>query len=310
MPSTPPPFTLTQLRYFARVAELGSMSAAAQDLFVAQSAISTAVQQLESSLRTTLFIRKRSRGVHLTEQGRAFLTAALRVLEAADDAAGVVSPGSLTGTLTAGCFTTLAPFWLPGILEEIQKNHPELDCRIQEVTATDVETMLGERRLDVVFTYAFDYGRAVDVNVLSEVPVYAAVAASSPLAARGSVTLAELSQQPLILLDMDKSTSYFLSLFREAGLSPQIHQRFESVEVVRSMVARGHGYTILKQSPSHSLSNDGLPLTSLPIDGIRTHLQVGVAHRAGEPLSRKAHAFVNACSYVLTSHGASAVSEK
>ncbi|MDN6815029.1 MAG: LysR family transcriptional regulator, partial [Corynebacterium variabile] len=58
VPSAAPPFTLTQLRYFVRVAELGSMTAASEDLYVAQSAVSSAVHQLENSLGATLFIRQ------------------------------------------------------------------------------------------------------------------------------------------------------------------------------------------------------------------------------------------------------------
>ena len=309
MPTSPPPFTLTQLRYFVRVAELGSMTAASEDLYVAQSAVSSAVHQLESSLGATLFIRQRSRGVHLTDQGHAFLTAALRVLTSADEAVSCLQPDHLSGPLSVGCFTTLAPFWLPGILEEIQRTCPDVECTIHEVTATEIETRLNQRELDAVFTYAFDYGRGIDVDVLAEAPVYAAVAENSPLAARSAVTLAELADQPLILLDMDKSTNYFLSLFRDAGLRPRIHQRFGSVEVVRSMVARGHGYTILNQRPAHDLTNDGLRLVTLPITGVGAHLLMGVAHRSGEQLSRKARAFSDACRTVLFPDNDRTVSE-
>ncbi len=56
------PFTLTQLRYFAVVAELENMTAAAQRLMVTQSALSAAMAQLETSLATQLFVRHKSRG--------------------------------------------------------------------------------------------------------------------------------------------------------------------------------------------------------------------------------------------------------
>lgn len=309
MPTSPPPFTLTQLRYFVRVAELGSMTAASAELFVAQSAVSSAVHQLETSLGATLFIRQRSKGVHLTDQGHAFFTAALRVLTSADEAVNCLRPDHLSGPLSVGCFTTLAPFWLPGILEEMQRSCPDVDCTIHEVTAGEVATLLNRRELDAVFTYAFDYGRDIDVDALAEAPVYAAVAEASPLAARESLSLTELAAQPLILLDLDKSTGYFLSLFRDAGLQPRIHQRFGSLEVVRSMVARGHGYTILNQSPAHDLTNDGLGLVKVPISGVRSHLIMGIAHRSGEQLSRKTQVFSDACRTVLLRDHDDGVSE-
>lgn len=300
MPKSRDALTLTQLRYFARVAELGSMTAAADELFVAQSAVSTAMHQLEKTLGATLFIRRRSRGVLLTEQGHAFHTAALRVLDSVDEAVGALSPGQLSGSLTAGCFTTLAPYWLPEVLERLQSSSPGLTCTIREVTGDQVVSLLQRREIEVALTYDFDYGRGIDFERITEAPIYAAVAADDPLARRTSVTLAELASRPLVLLDMDKSTNYFLSLFRDAHLRPLIHQRFESMEVVRSMVARGHGYTILNQRPAHDLTNDGRTLVRLPIDGVRSRLQTGVAHRSGEPLSRKGQAFLDACRDTLS----------
>ena len=64
------PFTLTQLRYFAVVAELQNMTAAAERLLVTQSTLSTAIAQLEASLSTQLFVRLQTRGVRLTSSGR------------------------------------------------------------------------------------------------------------------------------------------------------------------------------------------------------------------------------------------------
>ncbi len=64
------PFTLTQLRYFAVVAELENMTAAAERLLVTQSTLSTAMAQLEASLSTQLFVRLRTRGLRLTPSGR------------------------------------------------------------------------------------------------------------------------------------------------------------------------------------------------------------------------------------------------
>jgi DNA-binding transcriptional LysR family regulator len=64
------PFTLTQLRYFAVVAELENMTAAADRLLVTQSTLSTAMAQLEASLSTQLFVRLRTKGLRLTPTGR------------------------------------------------------------------------------------------------------------------------------------------------------------------------------------------------------------------------------------------------
>lgn len=295
MTNTPSDLTLNQVRYFVRTAELGSMTETAHELFVAQSAISTAIAHLEATLGCKLLVRQRSRGVVMTEQGKTFYAEAQTILRSVDNAVHSLSPERLTGSLTAGCFTTLAPFWLPTVYEGLTSAHPELDVRLKEVTADQVEQLLVRRELEVALTYSFDYGRSIEFARLSEAPVYAAVAEHSHLAGRGTVPLEELAEEPLILLDMGKSSNYFLSIFQDAHLQPRIHERFESFEVVRSMVARGHGYTILNQRPAHDLTNDGGRIARLPIEGVRSYLQIGVAHRSGEPLSRKGQVFIDEC---------------
>lgn len=287
--------SLTQVRYFVRTAELGSMTATAAEMYIAQSAVSAAVAQLEAAVGSTLFIRQRARGVVLTDQGRTFYAAAVKILDAVDDAVDSVRSEQLTGSVVVGCFTTLAPFWLPELYERFTTKYPDLDVRIREVAGEEVEHILQRRELEVVLTYSFDYGRGIGFERFSEAPVYAAVSEHSHLADRDVIALEELAEEPLILLDMGKSSNYFLAIFHDAHLRPRIHERFESFEVVRSMVARGHGYTILNQRPSHDLTNDGGRLVTLPITGVRSFLHIGVAHRADEPLSHKAQAFLDEC---------------
>ncbi|GAA1175614.1 LysR family transcriptional regulator [Nesterenkonia xinjiangensis] len=300
MPRPQNELTLSQIRYFVRAAELGSMTEAAGELFVAQSAISTAISHLEASLGCKLLVRQRSRGVVLTEQGRSFYTRAMSVLHGLDDAVDSVRPEQLSGWLTAGCFTTLAPFWLPEVYDALTSKYSDLTVRIREVTADQIHPLLLRRELEIALTYSFDYGREVTFEPICEAPIYAAVADASPLAARESITLEELADEPLILLDLGKSTNYFLSIFREARLQPQVHQRFESFEVVRSMVARGHGYTLLNQRPAHDLTNDGGRIARLRIDGARSLLQIGLAYRSGEALSRKGQAFADECRRIFS----------
>ncbi|WP_150460830.1 LysR family transcriptional regulator [Nesterenkonia ebinurensis] len=295
MPKGAGDITLAQLRYFVRTAELGSMTEAAGELFIAQSAISTAIAHLEEAVGYTLLVRLRSKGVALTEQGKNFYAASQHVLNSVDEAIDSLHPGRLGGSLIAGCFTTLAPSWLPEVYDSLTTVHPDLDVRIREMTAEQIEYSLLRRELEVALTYDFDYGREISFEQLCEAPIYAAVPEHSHLAGRKSVILQELAKEPLILLDMGKSTNYFLSLFRHAQLQPRIHQRFESVEVLRSMVARGHGYTILNQRPAHDLTNDGGRIVRLEIEDATSQLEIGVAHRAGEQLSRKGQAFIDEC---------------
>src|SRR5699024_8649675 len=155
--------------------------------------------------------------------------------------------GSLTGTLPVGFYSTLAPFWLPQIFEDIQAAHPDLDVVTREVNGDQIALLLQRREIELAFAYNFDYGKNSEFVPLEAAPVYAAVSDNSHFASETSVVLAQLVDEPLILLNLGKSANYFLSIFHDAQLRPRIQHEFESPEVVRAMVARGHGYTILNQ---------------------------------------------------------------
>src|SRR5690349_529815 len=109
---------LRQLECFVAAADAGTMTAAAAQLFVSQSAISLAVAQLERSVGTQLLIRHKARGLELTPAGRRLLPQARSLLAHADDVrtAAEAEGGALSGPLTVGCFRTAAPFLLPELL--------------------------------------------------------------------------------------------------------------------------------------------------------------------------------------------------
>jgi DNA-binding transcriptional LysR family regulator len=103
-----PSFTLVQLRYFAAAAEHGRMTKASRELMVSQSAISTAVAQLEKELGVQLLLRHHARGLALTEAGRNFYQELLGFLEHSGELAESARRAGATvvGDLTVGCSTT------------------------------------------------------------------------------------------------------------------------------------------------------------------------------------------------------------
>lgn len=286
--------TLAQMRYFVRVAEIGSMSAAAQELYVAQSAVSMAIAQLEQIVGCQLLIRRRAKGVALTGEGKTFYAHCSKVLTQVNDAVDSLRPGSLKGRLTVGCFTTLAPFWIPDIIEQILVEHPDLEVDIREYDADELEKVLARREVEAALAYDFDYGRGVEFIPIGNAPIYAAFGDLHRYAGAEGVKLADLEAEPLVLLDLGKSSNYFLSVFRNMGVRPSVKYRFGNFDTVRSMVARGYGYTILNQSPVHNLTNEGLRLNRVPILDVDEGLRFGIIKREGETLSLRAEIFMNA----------------
>lgn len=289
--------SLSQLRYFVRAAELGSMSKAAESMFVAQSAVSTSIANLERALGVTLFIRQRARGLELTATGEQFLTRTRLVLQALETAVQEVDTSSLTGDFSAGCFPTLIPFWMPSVCELIAQQHPGLHTHIEEVHTDDIIEILRSGRLEVALAYRFsDVPDFITATPIATVVTHAIVGESHPLADRDTVSIGELAEvSPYVMLDMPGSEHYFASAINAVPNPPVVLHRFGNYEAVRAMVARGNCFSMLNQVPAHDLTYDGRTVRRLRLSDPPAPLEIDCMYRADQPLSRKAQAFIDAC---------------
>lgn len=262
-----PDVTLTQLRYFVKAATYGSMTRAAEDLRIAQSAVSAAISQLEHRIGTQLFIRQRARGLVLTIAGEEMLRDTRSLLdhldEVLDSASGQV--GQIRGRIRVACFVTLTPFVLPRLISRLGTDHPELEVEVVETHADEVRASLRNGNVEVALTYDLGLGADIDTEVLHLARPYVALASDHPLARCGGVHLAELAAEPMVLLDLPDSRDYFESMLAEAGVKPRIRYRSASYETVRGLVARGHGFSILNQVPAHPGTYDGGEVVAVPI---------------------------------------------
>lgn len=297
--------TITQLRYFIRSAELQSMSKAAASLYVAQSAVSTSIANLERQLGTPLFIRHRAKGLSLTAAGASYLAQVRGVLQQLEEANLSIDPTRMRGTYEVGCFPTLVPFWMPSAIQLMHDEHPELHTKIREVRDDEIADRILDREVELVLGYDLVPHADLDFVPVASAPPYAVVAADHPLADSGETTLAELAAStPLILLSLAGSSEYFQRMLEDAGAPLEPAYRLDNYEAVRAMVARGHGFTILNQRPQHPYTYDGLETRTLRLEPELRALRVGLMHRSGEPLTRKGAAFVEVCRAIAAERGA------
>ena len=137
-------FTLKQLHHLISVSEHSSISAAASHLFISQPALSTSIAQLEKSLGLSLLIRHHARGVSLTPAGADFLVRARSLLTHAQEIEEDVRElrDSISGQLAVGCFVTLAPFFVPRLMSDLNESYPELQIRLIEGTLDRLQQLL------------------------------------------------------------------------------------------------------------------------------------------------------------------------
>lgn len=272
-PSGRPDLTLVQLRYFVTAAVKRSMTEASIELHVAQSAVSSAVAQLERTIGVQLFVRQRSKGLALTEAGEQMLRDARSLLAQADEMVDTVrgQHHSVRGTLRLACFVTLAPFVLPRLISRVGQEHPGLRIEIIETDMEGTVQMLLSGSVEAAIAYDFGDVHDLVFDHLYSAEPHVVLPADHPLARRRRIRLADLHDQDLVLLDIPRSREYFLDMLASAGVRPRIRYSSRSYETVRSLVARGHGYSILNTIPLSTHTYDGGELAAVPIaDEVRS----------------------------------------
>lgn len=258
---------LRQLRYFAKVAEVGGFSEAARELFVSQSTLSQQVQQLEAEFGEQLLFRN-SRHVELTDVGREVLPSVLATLAEADRCRDVLTNirGLQSGTLNVGVTYTFASL-LDRVVIDFMRRYPHVRlnviCRPVEV----LMEMLQRREADLVLSYrpsgAFE---GVESHKLFDNRLAAVVSEGHPLAGLDEVSFREVVRHPLALpVKGMQARSVVDRLAAEQHLRLDVRLETNAVNILLTMVAESRMVTLLSQSTASR--SDGLRIVPLSDDG-------------------------------------------
>lgn len=290
-------FTLKHLEYFVAAGETGSIKLASERISISQPSISSAISHLERELDVQLFVRHHAQGLSLTISGQRILRDAKLLLRQADRLYLIASElnDKIRGTLSIGCFVSLAPIVVPELGHSFMASHPDVQLSISE---GDHEKLLSDLRhveIELAMTYDLQIPNDIEFEPLARLSPRIMLAKDHPLADRKALKLQDLADQPIILLDLPHSREYFLSLFHEAGLSANICARSASQEVVRAMVANGYGFTIANVRPKSLTSLDGRELATVKLAGKNRPMTVGIATLRQERKPRILVAFEAHC---------------
>ena len=193
-----------------------------------------------------------------------------------------------------GVFATLSALVMPHILKSLSQAHPELQVTHVEGNLRDVESALRSGDVDIALTYDAFLPNDLEVTRLFHVPPHAILAESDPLAQSQSVTVHDLAERPLILLDMPDSAQYIIGLITRAGYQPQVRFRTTSTELIRSTVAMGLGVSVAHVRPASDevYSGDRIVCRPLLTENDGRLAQIAVVNRKGYPLGARAMAFL------------------
>ena len=234
------------LESFVEVARRENVSRAAEALFLTQPAITARLKALERDLGVELFVRS-SRGMKLSDAGRAFLPYAERTLTTVDEGRQLVANlrQGTSGALVIAAAPAVSTYVLPDILRAFRTTHPHVRLGVRTGHTEEVLEMVLRAEAHV------GIGRPIRHPDIELIPVLddemlLVVSARHPFARRGKVRMDELAAERLILFD--RTSSYHdltSSLFRQAGVVPASTLELDNVEAAKKMVQQGLGVALL-----------------------------------------------------------------
>jgi LysR family transcriptional regulator, transcription activator of glutamate synthase operon len=279
---------LRQLRSAVAIARRLSFTAAADELAVAQPALSQQIAALERELGVRLFDRT-NRRVALTDAGRAFVARAERVIADVNAAAEEMTAfaGGLRGRVVLGTYQSFAEYTLPKLLGRFHAEHPGIEVALREGMADELLAALHAGTLDVFVGESNLSGQTFRIEPLYEDELVIAVAARHRLAARTTVRLDELRDEAFVIFRPGSTMTHrLMMLAREAGFAPRVAFESEDTLTVRSLVAEGLGVAMYPRTLGNTPGPNVALLSLAPQRLMRTMSIVTRAEQHGPAVQR------------------------
>ena len=256
---------LVQVEGFLEVARRGSVSRAAEALFITQPTLTARLHGLERELGAPLFLRT-PHGMRLTDAGRAWVPFAERALRALSDGREALAQvlNASAGHLMIAAAPAVSTYVLPELLERYVAGHPRVEVSVRTGHSEDVVELVLRDEVQL------GLGRAIRHPDLELRPFHTedlvlVCAPEHPFTKRESVAIADVAAQKLIMFD--RTSSYYeiaQGAFLSAGISVRGVMELDSIEAAKKMVERGLGVALLPGTAvAREVANETLRLVKM-----------------------------------------------
>lgn len=278
--------TLRDLEYVVAVADLGGVSAAAAKCRIAQPSLSGQLKKIEANLEVAIFERGKGR-MTVTPKGAAVVAQARVVLSEARRLFEIARTGGdpLSGKLQLGVIATLAPYLIPHLIDPVQARFPGLKLVFNEALTAELVTGLMAGDLDAALLSTPLPENRLRAEPLFFEPFFAICHAQSPLSKKASLSLADLDEEGMILMDEGhclRGQALEACRIRE---SARQERHAASVETLRHLVAAGLGHSLI---PALAVKQDPLldrTVRYFPLCDDHVGRTIALAWRVSDPRS-------------------------
>jgi len=287
---------LRRLEIFAKVAELGSFSRAAEALFLTQPTISEHVRALEDELGVQLLDRL-GRGATPTRAGQLLLGYVRRMLTLSREAHQALErfQGRMSGELVVGGSTIPGEYVLPALVGQFKAKYPDISISLLIGSTRQVSDWLDEGRVEVGVVGARPAARTLAARELMADELVVVVAATHPWARRGTITLADLQTAPMVVRERGSGSRAAVEhALQEAGIAPatlRVVGEMGSTQAVKQAVRAGVGIALISRRAVEDECRAGL-LACVTVKDLRVARAFYLATHRDRTRSPLAQAFV------------------
>jgi DNA-binding transcriptional LysR family regulator len=257
---------IRQLFTFRTIAALGSFNKAADALNYAQSTVSEQIKALEGDLGVKLFKRD-GKYISLTPAGDLFLQYAQKMINLEEEIRTEIKGSEeVHGSLSIRIPETVSTYYLPPVLKIFKDRFPHVDFHFNSCSSLGLHEELRSGIINLAFLITRDF-RDVDLetHTFMEVPLVMVTYPKNPIAAKSSVQLIDLKNEPIFATSSD--CNYF-KILEELFINKKIRMstvyRINSVEAIKQNIAAGTGVALLSKIAVHKeISNGSLVELSL-----------------------------------------------
>ncbi|TXS49038.1 LysR family transcriptional regulator [Streptomyces sp. uw30] len=236
-----------QLKALVTVAEVGSVTRAAELLHLVQPAVTRQIRTLEQELGVPLFERTRQ-GMRPTEAGTIMADRARRALNELERARAEVqpTPGTVTGIVTVGLLESKVDLLAAPLVSAVAQNHPGIELRLMTAYSGHLQQWLDDGDLDLTLLYNLDSTPSLNARPLVREQLWAVAPGSAGLRADRPVPFVEAAAHPLVMPAPGHALRALIdAAAARAGAAMDIVVQTNSMRVQKQLVLAGHGWTIL-----------------------------------------------------------------
>lgn len=243
--------TNRHLNIFLAVYQTGSVTRAAEKLYMTQPAVTRAIKELEHYYGVLLFERINQR-LSVTEAGRQFYAYALHIIDSFDQMEKKMRNWDELGVIRVGASVTLGSMLLPKVLKAFQKSHAQITIKATVTNGTKLQSKLADNELDFALIEGGVAGENLICEEFTEDRLILLLPPNSELLQRETICLADLKEYPLVLRENESVSRILLNhIFALHNLSIEPFMESVSVHAIIQAVHEGIGISFLPERLVH-----------------------------------------------------------